>query len=175
MFDRFTDDARRSLFFARANTSERDGDEISTEDLLGGLLLAAPDAVVRFASSLAPSETGEEFFDRVEHDSPEWMAKTSREIPLSAGTNKAFERAVQEAEALAHKFIRPEHLLLGLLRDEGTEAWRILHAAGVTLREVRRILGEEGDSGEPPSDWGSGQGEGGGTPSPVASARRPES
>jgi ATP-dependent Clp protease ATP-binding subunit ClpA len=152
MFERFTEPARRALFFARAKTSERDGDEISTEDLLGGLLLAVPDAVVRFASSdsLRPAETGEEFFDRVEHRSPEWMAKTRREIRFSAAAQTALLKTVEEADALGHTFIRLEHLLLGLLRDEGTEAWRTLHEAGVRLREVRRILGEEGDSGEPP-------------------------
>jgi ATP-dependent Clp protease ATP-binding subunit ClpA len=162
MFDRFTDHARRSLVFARAKTSERDGDEISTEDLLGGLLLATPDAIVRFASSdhLRPDETGEEFFERIEAEEPEWGLKTSREIRFSAAATMALDKTVEEADALGHKFIRPEHLLLGFLRDEGTEAWRTLHAAGVSLREVRRILGDEGDTGEPPSDWGSGQGEG---------------
>jgi ATP-dependent Clp protease ATP-binding subunit ClpA len=166
MFERFTEEARRSLFFARAKTLERDGDAISTEDLLGGLLLATPDAIVRFASSdhLRPDETGEEFFERVGHRRPEWTAKASREIRFSAAASMALEKAVQEADALGHTFIRPEHLLLGLLRDEGTEAWRTLHGAGVSLRDVRRTLGEEGDRGEPPSDWGSGGEGGAGTP-----------
>jgi hypothetical protein len=107
-----------------------------------------------------PGETGEEFFDRIEAEDPEWGLKTSREIRFSAAATMALDKTVEEADALGHKFIRPEHLLLGFLRDEGTEAWRTLHAAGVSLREVRRILGDEGDTGEPPSDWGSGQGEG---------------
>jgi ATP-dependent Clp protease ATP-binding subunit ClpC len=158
MFDRFTDHARRSLFFARAKTSERDGDEISTEDLLGGLLLAAPDSVVRFASAnqLAPSETGEEFFGRVMHRSREWGGKTSLEIPFSASVQRILQTAMEEADDLRHKAIRPEHLLLGLLRDENTDAWRTLHEAGVTLRDVRRILREEGDTGEPPKNWWAG-------------------
>jgi hypothetical protein len=39
--------------------------------------------------------------------------------------------------------VRPEHLLIGLLREEGTEVWRTLNEAGVTLREVRRVLSYE--------------------------------
>ena len=45
MFERFDDDARRSLFFARAETTERDGESISTEDLLDGIALGAPRAI----------------------------------------------------------------------------------------------------------------------------------
>jgi hypothetical protein len=35
MFERFTEDARRTLFFARAKTAQRGGDSITPEDLLG--------------------------------------------------------------------------------------------------------------------------------------------
>ena len=51
MFDRFTEEARRSLFFARAKAGERDGDEITAEDLLEGILLSAPESVLRFVTA----------------------------------------------------------------------------------------------------------------------------
>jgi hypothetical protein len=35
--------------------------------------------------------------------------------------------------------------VLGLLREEGTEAWKTLHRAGVSLREVRRVMSAEPD------------------------------
>lgn len=146
MFERFTEEARRVLF-ARARTSERNGETITSEDLLGGIVVAAPNLVLRFASehldALTPRETAEDFMRRLFSDEATWVAKARKEIPFSAAVKLAVERAVQEADDLGDNSVRPEHLLLGLLRDEETLAWRTLHEAGVRLREVRRVLGED--------------------------------
>ncbi len=157
MFERFTQQARQSLLFARAKTSDRDGEEISAEDLVVGLLRATPDTVLRFASQAAadrirPRDDGEQWLLRVE-TRDDFKTPLNREIPFSAAAKTVIERAVEEANALNHQFVRPEHVLLGLLRDEDTEVWRTLNEAGVRLREVRRVLGEEPDTGEPPTDW----------------------
>ena len=50
MFERFTELARQALFCAHYKAEERNGDAISGQDLLGGLMMAAPDGVLRFAS-----------------------------------------------------------------------------------------------------------------------------
>jgi ATP-dependent Clp protease ATP-binding subunit ClpC len=148
MFERFTDEARRVLFFARARTSERNGETITPEDLLGGIVVAVPNLVPRFTSeqvdALTCRETAENFMQRLFSDEATWVARAQKEIPFSATVKLAVERAVQEADDLGDNSVRPGHLLLGLLRDEETLAWRTLHEAGVRLREVRRILGEEG-------------------------------
>ena len=68
-----------------------------------------------------------------------------REVPFSPDVKIALKRAVQEADDLGHESIRPEHLLLALMREENTDAWRTLQKVGVTLREVRRVLGGEPD------------------------------
>jgi hypothetical protein len=41
MFERFTETARHCVFFARLKTVERDGEEISAEDLLARLSASA--------------------------------------------------------------------------------------------------------------------------------------
>ena len=147
MFERFTEEAARALFFARAKTADRDGDAITSEDLLDGILMVAPEVVARFApasaSALTPPETIEEFMQRP--DEAAWRMRAGKEIRFSEGARLALERATQEADDLRHHDVRPEHLLLGILRDERTEAWRTLNESGVTLREMRRILGEGGD------------------------------
>ena len=143
MFERFTDEARRALFYARARTAERDGDAITNEDLLDGLLLAAPDAITRFAAAdaLLPRETAEEFIERAERGDT-WGRHARKEIPFSPSAKLVLDRALQEANDLGHADLRPEHLLVGLLPDEGSEAWRMLHEAGVRLTAVRRALAE---------------------------------
>jgi hypothetical protein len=43
----------------------------------------------------------------------------------------------QEAERLQHRYLGPEHLLLGLLRQPDTAAARLLHAHGLDLASAR--------------------------------------
>lgn len=160
MFERFTVLARQSLFCARYKAEERHGDAISTGDLLGGLMMAAPDGVLRFASqdaeTLRPATTREQMWARLRDELVAGGITTgmAREIPFSSSVKLALERSVQEADDLRHKFIRPEHLLLGLLREEDTGEWRTLQKVDVTLREVRRVMSAEPDlvSGEDAAD-----------------------
>src|SRR6195952_2323835 len=53
--------------------------------------------------------------------------------------------AQDEARALKHNYIGPEHILLGLLRDEEEIAARVLDSLEITTEEVRaqvaRIVG----------------------------------
>lgn len=146
MFERFTEDARRALFFARAKTTERQGDVITPEDLLGGIIVSAPHVLTRFGARLTdtqtPTESAEEFMSRFLHKRGTPDAHASKEIPFSGATKMALGRAAEEADGLGHKAIRPEHLLLGILRDESSEAWRTLDEAGVTLLQVRRIMAQ---------------------------------
>ncbi len=53
---------------------------------------------------------------------------------------RALAFAREEAGALRHDEVRPEHILLGLLREEGTAA-RVLDSLGVTAERVRGQLG----------------------------------
>jgi ATP-dependent Clp protease ATP-binding subunit ClpA len=64
--------------------------------------------------------------------------------------------AKQEATRFGHRYVGPEHLLLGMLRDDGTGAARLLRARGVDLEGARaalRRLAEQGVvPGPRPSD-----------------------
>ena len=156
MFERFDEDARRGLFFARVHTSVRHGDTIDTDALLQGILTVALDVVSRFAPDpgavaalVAPA------LRRRDDEEPDAFAEriflhgmldrdTSREVPFDATARAAMESAVVEADALDHRDIRPVHLLLGILRHEDTAAWQALMDAGVTLRGVREALARDG-------------------------------
>ena len=148
VFERFTDDARRALFFALAYAVERGGNTISSEDLLDGIVTAVPSVAARLApgrtDDMTPREAEEDLMFRLQNDDNS-SARPMNEIPFSLTAKLALERAVEEANELRHTTVRAEHLLLGLLRDEDTQAWRTLHQAGVSLRDVRRILKEAGD------------------------------
>ena len=156
MFERFTEEARNTLFIARASASSRYAPRIEPEDMLHGILIAAPSAVARFAGHAVKADaltsdpmaigqmtgtvaaTAHEAQDAIRrHD--------SFGIPFSGMTRDTLTYAAQEADALGHRAIGVEHLVLGLLRAEGSQAWRTLHDAGVVLPEMRRALSEESD------------------------------
>jgi ATP-dependent Clp protease ATP-binding subunit ClpC len=142
VFERFNEAARQSLFFARYKTAERAGDAITTHDILEGIQLAVPGVVARLSGeSFRPStgETSEQFLARM-HADKTVASHASKEIPFAASARTALERAIGEADDLGHKIIKPEHLILALLRDEDSPAYRTLFAAGVTLREARQII-----------------------------------
>jgi ATP-dependent Clp protease ATP-binding subunit ClpA len=62
----------------------------------------------------------------------------------------------QEAERLQHRYLGPEHLLLGLLRQADTAAARLLHAHGIDLEtaraEAERLIAQGVLPGPRPSD-----------------------
>jgi Clp amino terminal domain, pathogenicity island component len=53
---------------------------------------------------------------------------------------RVMDLAREEAERLGHRYVGPEHLLLGLLRDGGSRAAGILRAHGVDLEAARAAL-----------------------------------
>lgn len=70
-------------------------------------------------------------------------------MPLTPGSKKALELALREAIHLGHRYIATEHLLLGLVRDKGCSAARLLASRGVDSErvraEVRRQISAGGD------------------------------
>jgi hypothetical protein len=62
-------------------------------------------------------------------------------VGRSAEVRRVVELAGEEASRVGHRYVGPEHLLLGLLRDGGGGAARILRAEGVDLEAARAALG----------------------------------
>ena len=52
---------------------------------------------------------------------------------------RVLDLAREEAERFGHRFVGPEHLVLGLLRDGGNPAAGILQARGVDLAAARAV------------------------------------
>jgi hypothetical protein len=61
-------------------------------------------------------------------------------IPLSEECKRAEVFADEEATELGYSRVGPEHLLLGLLREEGSFAARVLREHGAELARIRRGL-----------------------------------
>jgi Clp amino terminal domain, pathogenicity island component len=144
MFERYTEKARRVIFFARYEASNFGSPRIETEHMLLGLL--------REDLPLMQSVLGESFTDppvRKEIENRTGLRakiSTSADLPLSDENKRVLAYAAQEADRLCSAQIGPEHLLFGLLQEKESLAALILNAYGLrieTLRSGRQPSSEE--------------------------------
>src|ERR671925_570218 len=136
MFERYTERARRVLFFARYEASQLGSISIETEHLLLGLIREGKGLTSRiFARShLSLESIRKEIEGRTVFRE---KVSTSVEIPFSAETKRVLQFAAEEADRLLHNYIGTEHLLLGILREERSVAASILMEKGMRLNTVR--------------------------------------
>ncbi|HEX4346097.1 MAG TPA: ATP-dependent Clp protease ATP-binding subunit, partial [Vicinamibacterales bacterium] len=139
MFERYTERARRVLFFARYEASQLGSISIETEHLLLGLIREGKGLTSRiFARShLSLENIRKEIEGRTVFRE---KVSTSVEIPFSAETKSVLKFAAEEADRLLHNYIGTEHLLLGILREERSVAASILVEKGMRLNAVREDI-----------------------------------
>ncbi|MGD0360992.1 MAG: Clp protease N-terminal domain-containing protein, partial [Bryobacteraceae bacterium] len=138
MFERYTEKARRVIFFARYEASQFGSPYIETEHLLLGLLREDKALANRFLRSHAAVESIRKQIEG--HTTIREKVSTSVDLPLSHECKRVLAYGAEEAERLNHKHIGTEHLLLGLLREEKCFAAEILKEHGVGLDAVREEL-----------------------------------
>ncbi len=66
--------------------------------------------------------------------------QTDEDIPFSPRAQRAFDRAVEEADLLGAPAAGPEHLLLALAQDEDVVSARVLEVFGIDYASIRRFL-----------------------------------
>ena len=139
MFERYTERARRVLFFARYEASQLGSISIETEHLLLGLIREGKGLTSRiFARShLSLEGIRKEIEGRTVFRE---KVSTSVEIPFSTETKRALQFAAEEADRLLHNYVGTEHLLLGILREERCVAASILVEKGMRLNTVREDI-----------------------------------
>ena len=138
MFERYTEKARRVIFFARYEASQFGSPYIETEHLLLGLLREDKALTNRFLRSHGSVESIRKQIEG--RTAIREKVSTSVDLPLSQESKRVLAYAAEEAERLAHKHIGTEHLLLGLLREEKCFAAEILHERGLRLSTLREEL-----------------------------------
>ncbi len=138
MFERYTEKARRVIFFARYEASQFGSPYIETEHLLLGLLREDKALTNRFLRSHASVESIRKQIEG--HTTIREKVSTSVDLPLSNECKRVLAYAAEEAERLSHKHIGTEHLLLGLLREEKCFAAEILIERGLRLPVIREEL-----------------------------------
>jgi ATP-dependent Clp protease ATP-binding subunit ClpC len=124
MFERYTEKARRMIFFARYEASQYGSPYIETEHFLLGLLREDPALCKQF---LGPTSIAGEIRTEIERQIVRGeRISTAVEIHLTSECKKVLNQAAEEAERLGHRHVGTEHLLVGMLRVEGSLAAQLL-------------------------------------------------
>ena len=135
MFERYTEHARRVIFFGRYEASEFGSDLIEPEHFLLGLLREDAPLMNRFVPS-----SQVEVREQIERENPPRpKVSTSKDLPLSHSAKRVLAYGLEEAERMIHSQVGTEHLLLGLLREPSLAA-RILETHGVKLEVAREQI-----------------------------------
>src|SRR6266853_862675 len=136
MFERYTEKARRVIFFARYEASQFGAHAIEPVHLLLGLMREDKTLTGRFfpRAQLSIESIRKEIEGRTLLRE---KISTSVELPLAPETKKVLQYAHEESDRLQHRHIGTEHLLLGLLREERSMAAEILYERGLRLNAVR--------------------------------------
>ena len=135
MFDRYTETARRAVFFARYEASQAGSPYIEPEHLLLGILREEARLLEPFLRSPAKLQS---LCERIRRQFPPRQKIAAHiDLPVSAGSKRVFQYAAEEAKQFQQKHIGAEHLLLGVSREESSTAAQLLRENGVATAQLR--------------------------------------
>jgi ATP-dependent Clp protease ATP-binding subunit ClpA len=153
LFERFTERAREVIVLAQDEARALKHNYIGTEHILLGLLRQEQGVAARVLQDFAVTLDGVR--SQVARIIGPGDEHTTGQIPFTPRAKKVLELALREARAWAHNRIGPEHILLGLMRENEGVAVRILLDFDVDAPKVAeavgRQLGEDAPAGYPES------------------------
>ncbi len=143
MYERLTDQTKKVISYARQEAQRMGHDYIGTEHLLLGLLREGT-GVAATAMQRLGVETNRA---RLEVEKlvrgggqPSSGAKQFAFTPRAHKV--VWERAFREAKRMGHKYVRTEHVLLGLLDEEDCVANQVLLNMGIEPEEIQESIAE---------------------------------
>ena len=135
MFERFTERARQVVVLAREEARLLKHNYIGTEHLLVGLLREQEDVAAWALEGLGMTvEAVRDEIARIVEPGGEY---SGGQIPFTPRAKKVLELALREALSLGHNYIGTEHVLLGLVREDGGVASRVMSNLGADADTVR--------------------------------------
>jgi ATP-dependent Clp protease ATP-binding subunit ClpC len=136
MFERYSEKARRVMFFARYEASQFGAQAIEPEHILLGLLREDKQLAQRYLRNLEAESIRRQIEERI----PPREKVASVDLPLSPTARRVLDYAADESERLQHRQISTEHILLGILREQNSLAAEILYYRGLRVSQIREDL-----------------------------------
>src|SRR5437773_5564812 len=145
MWQRFTERARRVVFFAQEEAARLGENYIGTEHLLLGLIRESDSVAARIIDRMG-IPLGRIRAD-VERQISRGHGSLGQDMQLTPRAKRVIDLAYEEARQLNNNYIGTEHLLLGLIREGDGLAARVLVSLGADLVRARwAVYGmQEGD------------------------------
>jgi len=136
MWQRFTERARKVVFYAQEEAGRLGENYVSTEHLLLGLVRENDSVAARLLDrmSIPLGRIRSEIERQVTHGD----GRLGQDMQLTPRAKRVIDLAYDEARQLNNNYIGTEHLLLGLIREGEGLAGRVLTKLGVTLERTRR-------------------------------------
>jgi len=138
-FERFTNLNRHSIVLAQEAARTHQNDAIGTEHMLLGLI----DEPKGLAHALLASDADAEQALRDAINGampPSGETMPVGHIPFRPESKDAIEEALRASSELGHDWVGTEHLLLGLMRVEGSMSARILGELGFSSDALREAV-----------------------------------
>lgn len=133
MWQRFTERARKVVFYAQEEAQQRGDNAVSTEHILLGIVRED----CRASTVLeALGCTRESVKAAVEARMSGVDPRVSTNMTLTSRAKRVVDLAYDEARSHNHNYIGTEHLLAGLLRQGDGLAGQVLKSLGVTLEGI---------------------------------------
>src|SRR3990172_3556865 len=151
MWQRFTERARRVVFFAQEEAGRLGENYVSTEHLLLGLVRESDSVAARILERMGVSLS--KIRSEIERQVSRGDGRLGQDMQLTPRAKRVIDLAYDEARQLNNNYIGTEHLLLGLIREGEGIAARTLEQLGVDLERTRREVMslQDGDAGVAPA------------------------
>jgi ATP-dependent Clp protease ATP-binding subunit ClpC len=143
VFEKFTEKARRVMFFARYEASQFGADSIQSGHLLLGLLRESEKTSIMLLERLGvQTALLRERLVAVltPKDRKITPGSTSIDIPMEDEVKRILQHAAQDSAKLNARYVGTEHLLLGMLHEEANLAGHLLKEMGADLIAAKEIL-----------------------------------
>src|SRR5579872_1531199 len=143
MWQRFTERARRVVFFAQEEAARLGENYVGTEHLLLGLVRESDSVAARILDRLGVP-LGRIRAD-IERQVTRGHGNLGQDMQLTPRAKRVIDLAYEEARQLNNNYIGTEHLLLGLVREADGLAGRVLTLLGLQLDAARQAVLEMQD------------------------------
>jgi ATP-dependent Clp protease ATP-binding subunit ClpA len=139
VFERYTEPAKRAIFYARAVALIDNAPAIDAIHLLWGLLW--------------PDKSRAQVLFHLRERLPQYLRRPRRslltarqDLLLTIDAKRILARTAMEADAMGDAWVDTDHLLLGILAEPGCLAAQHLVKAGITLQNARPVVMENRSS-----------------------------
>jgi ATP-dependent Clp protease ATP-binding subunit ClpA len=135
VWQRFTERARRVVYYAQEEAAHLGESFVSTEHLLLGLVREKDSVACRLLEKMGVSLS--RIRSDIERQVPRGEGRLSQDMALTPRAKRAIDLAYDEARQLNNNYIGTEHILLGLIREGEGLAGRVLIRMGLDLDRLR--------------------------------------